>query len=108
MVIRRIINLPLINPLLLGTIYRLGLKNTWIKKHFYRLGVFSRDGIRIIGTLWDPVASAVYWDGIFGFEHEMSRIFANDVQKGKIVLDIGAHIGFYSPRNMVEKKSVLC
>ena len=91
--IRNIVDGRFINALLLNTLYKIGLRNQWIKSHFYRIGEFTRQDLKMIGRLWEPVASQVFWGGKYGFESEMSSLFDNDVANDSVVLDIGANEG---------------
>ena len=94
--IRNLVNSPLINPIVLHGLYSLGLKGQWVRERFYRVGVISRQDLKMIGEIWEPVASDVFWGGKFGFEKEMSIVFSNDINENSTVLDIGAYTGYYS------------
>ena len=94
--LRKILNLPIINPMLLGTLRFLGLDSKWFRSRFYRVGAFKRDGLIFIGRNWGGVMPDLYWDGLFGFESETSQLFYEGLQKGMTVLDVGAHDGYFS------------
>lgn len=73
----------------------------FIVKHLPRVGHVSErlpNGRRL--RLWsqgdDWIANEVYWRGVFGYEPDMSRLFFELAREARVVLDIGAFVGYYA------------
>ena len=47
-------------------------------------------------TRYDQIGRLLFWRGVFGYEPETARVFFNLAKTADVVLDIGAHTGFYS------------
>ena len=93
--IRALISLPIVNPLLLGTLRLLKIDSPWVRERFFRVGPYKRNGIWFIGRNWSDLA-ATYWGDWLDFEPEMSKFYYDDLQPGMTVLDVGASLGYYS------------
>lgn len=73
----------------------------WLVRYLPRTGIVEAplpDGTAL--KLWsladDWVASPVYWRGWDGYEGETSRPFYERASRARVVLDIGAHVGYFS------------
>jgi FkbM family methyltransferase len=73
----------------------------WLVRYLPRTGVIETplpNGRQL--KLWsladDWVASPVFWRGWDGYERETARVFYAQVQKARVVLDVGAHVGYFT------------
>lgn len=53
-------------------------------------------GFRYASTTGDFVGRGVYWRGIDGYEGETTRVFSRLARRARVVLDVGAHTGFFT------------
>src|SRR5689334_3094283 len=81
--------------------------NTWsavpetVVKHLPRIGpVQTRlpNGrtLRLLSCGDDYITNLIFWRGWNGYEPETTSIFFGLAQRSGVVLDVGAHIGYYS------------
>ena len=52
--------------------------------------------LRLWSRADDLIASPVYWRGWDGYERETSRIFYEHAVNARVILDIGAHVGYFT------------
>jgi FkbM family methyltransferase len=58
-------------------------------------------GERILLNLDDYISQELFFNGIYSMESDLIRLFHSILQEGMIVLDIGAHIGYYTLQTAV-------
>ncbi len=72
-----------------------------IVKHLPRNGIVqSRLPNGRVIRLWsrgdDWIANQVFWKGWYGYEPETSSVFFELAKRSRVIIDVGAHIGYYS------------
>ena len=84
-----------------GIVRRTGRDSPILARYLPRVGGFETrlpDG-RIM-RMWsrgdDEITSAVYWGGWAGHEKETSSVFWDLARSARVVLDVGAHVGYFS------------
>ena len=78
-----------------------GAHSELVVKHLHRVGTVRRilpNGRALV--LWsrgdDWVSNQVYWRGWAGYEPEMAPLWFHLAARAGVVLDVGAHVGFYA------------
>jgi len=78
-----------------------GAHSELVVKHLHRIGIVRRilpNGRTLV--LWshgdDWVSNQVYWRGWAGYEPEMAPLWFHLASRARVVLDVGAHVGFYA------------
>lgn len=79
----------------------LGVHSEFAVKHFPKVGLVKstlpNGSLLLLGSRGDDwVPNQVYWRGWNGYEPEASPLFFSLASKSKVILDIGAHVGFYA------------
>jgi len=64
---------------------------------------------KLRGTKW-IIGSGVYGYWLGCYELEKQRLFVQKIEKGKIVYDVGAHVGFYTilASRLVDEQGLVC
>ena len=78
-----------------------GREWAWAAAHLPRVGTVTArlpngKKLRLVTDGTDWVANQIFWGGWSGFEPDVSPTFFELARSARVVLDIGAHIGFYS------------
>lgn len=76
-------------------------RSEFVIRHFPRVGVVRAalpNGRSLImwsrGDDWIP--SQIYWRGWSGYEPETAEVFFRLAERSRVILDIGAHVGYYT------------
>ena len=84
-----------------ATLRAVGGHSELVVKHLHRVGAVRRslpNGRELV--LWsrgdDWIANQVYWRGWAGYEPEMAPLWFQRAAHASVVLDVGAHVGFYT------------
>jgi FkbM family methyltransferase len=79
----------------------LGNESEFVIKHLPRVGLVSADlpngrTLRLVTRGNDWIPNQVFWRGWRGYEPDVSPVFFELARRARVVLDVGANIGFYS------------
>lgn len=84
-----------------AALHAVGANSELVVKHLHRVGTVRRilPNERTL-VLWshgdDWVSNQVYWRGWAGYEPEMAPLWFHFAARASVVLDVGAHVGFYA------------
>jgi len=67
----------------------------------YTTNISFDQGERILLNLDDYISQELFFNGIYSMESDLIKLFHSILQEGMIVLDIGAHIGYYTLQTAV-------
>src|SRR5688572_6391664 len=100
--LRTIRDLPIIN-IAATSVVKLFVRDPSLRLAHYlpRTGVVEAvlpngNSLRLWSRADDLIASPVYWRGWDGYERETSRIFYEHAVNARVILDIGAHVGYFT------------
>lgn len=105
--LRQMVNAPGVSGILI-----LLARNRWVLPHALRLRLKAQLGVRqalvsaplpdgAVVKLWhdsssSDVTTRIYWDGFAGYENGTPQFFFDRCRNARVVLDIGANVGYYS------------
>ena len=84
-----------------AALHAVGVHSELVVKHLHRVGTVRRilpNGKALV--LWslgdDWISNQIYWRGWAGYEPEMAPLWFGLASRAEVVLDVGAHVGFYT------------
>lgn len=78
-----------------------GIESDFVVRHLHRAGTVRCELPNgRVRKLWsrgdDWVSTQLYWKGLSGYEPETVSVFLRHARTARVVLDIGAYVGFYA------------